>query len=108
VLGGVGVAGLLAGGALGIVAAIDHGSATNDCIAGGGGVVCDSSGYARTRDAQHLATGSTVALIAGGALTVAGVVLFLSDPGRRSPGTAWTLSPLVGEREGGVGLRGSW
>ena len=107
VVGGVGVAGLVAGGALGIVAAIDHNGASDDCIAAGSGVVCNGSGYSQSRDAVHAATASTVALAAGGALVVLAAVIYWTAPTKHAR-SGWTVAPIVGMREGGLGVEGSW
>jgi hypothetical protein len=107
-LGGIGIAGLLAGGSFGILALIEHGDASGECIAGGSGVVCTPRGYARTRDAEHFATASTVGLAAGGVLFAAALTIYLTAPSPRASASSWSLSPLVGQREAGLGLRGSF
>jgi hypothetical protein len=107
-VGGIGVAGLLAGAGFGIVALIEHGDASGECLAGGPGVVCTPRGYARTRDAEHFATASTVGFIAGGALFAAALTVYLTAPSPRASASSWSLSPLVSGHEAGLGLRGSF
>jgi hypothetical protein len=107
VVGGVGVAGLLAGGALGIVSAIDHGAATDHCVDVGSGTVCNASGYAQSRDAEHAATAADIALAAGGTLVVVAAILYFTAPTKRAA-SAWTAAPIVGARSGGVAVEGSF
>jgi serine/threonine-protein kinase len=107
VVGGVGLAGLVAGGALGIVAASDHASSEGNCVAAGSGVVCNKTGYSRAVDAEHMATGSTIALAAGGALVVVAAVLYWTSPPRRT-GASLQVAPVVGMRAAGLAIEGSW
>jgi hypothetical protein len=79
VLGGVGLAGLAAGGASGVVAAVENHAAAAHCRAN---VDCDAQGVSLGKTAKTAATVSTVALSAGGGLLVTGVVLYFTAPSR--------------------------
>ncbi len=99
----VGVAGLGVGTAFGVVAISDKSSAH-----------CDSSNACDAgplNDAKSAATVSTVGLIAGGALLAGGVALVLSAPKGDKPearAASLKLAPLVGARDGGLPLAGTW
>jgi tetratricopeptide (TPR) repeat protein len=77
VLGAAGMAGLVAGGVSGIVAAVENHAAASHCIQN---VYCDAEGVRLGAIAKTSATVSTAALIAGGAFAVAGVVVYLTAP----------------------------
>jgi hypothetical protein len=84
----------------------DNNDAKNGCKTD---TSCTPDGYQSTQSALHAATGSTVAFIAGGALTAAGLVLWLTAP---PAGSQWgghvAVAPLVGPGTGGVALNGGW
>ncbi len=106
VTGGIGVAGLIVGATFGLIAQSDNNDAKHDCPTNS---TCSMQGLASTTSALHAATASTVAFIAGGALTAAGIVLYLSAPtGASASGARVGLSPIVGAATGGVALRGGW
>jgi hypothetical protein len=101
VVGAFGLVGLGAGGVLGGLALDDKNKAR--CDASG---TCDP-GY--LGDARTLATGSTIAFIAGGALVATGAILILVAP--KSDGSTvgtLTAAPLLGTNVGGIDLRGSF
>ena len=77
VVGSVGVAGLVVGGIFGGLAASSYGTASNECP---GHTNCNSQAMNDRSSASSLATVSTVGVIAGGALLVAGVTVFLTAP----------------------------
>ncbi len=79
VLGGIGLAGLAAGGVAGIIAAVKNHAAAAHCF---DNTVCDADGASLGATAKSSATASTIALSAGGGLLVTGVVLFLTAPKR--------------------------
>ncbi len=106
VSGGIGVAGLIVGATFGLIAQSDNNDAKHDCPTNS---TCNPQGLASTTSALHAATASTVAFIAGGALTAAGLVLYLSAPtGAPGSGARLGLSPMVGAATGGVALEGGW
>jgi hypothetical protein len=106
VTGGVGVAGLIVGATFGLIAASDNKDAKNNCRTDSS---CNAQGFASNNSALHAATASTVAFVAGGVLTAAGLVLYLTAPSGspRSSGRL-VLSPLVGAAAGGLALHGGW
>lgn len=102
---GIGVAGLAVGGVFGALALSDNNDAKARCL----GTVCDSQGYTETADAKHAATASTIAFVAGGAITAAGLVLLITSPSDMRVETARLgIAPLVGAGTGGAMLQGRW
>ncbi len=108
ITGGVGVAGLALGTIFGIMAMGDK-----------NGAHCDASGACdpgKLSDANSAATISTVGFIAGGVLVAGGVALVLFGPSGNTAsaapasgaGTTLKLAPLVGARDAGLLLGGSW
>lgn len=91
-LGIVGIAGLGAGAAFGILAINKDNQADDVC----GETSCDpgSNGYDLSDTARTFATISTIGIAAGAALVVGGVVLYLTAPSSKS--TALLVSPTVG------------
>jgi hypothetical protein len=77
VMGAAGLAGLVAGGVSGAVAAMENHAAASHCVQS---VYCDAEGVHLGSIARTSATVSTAALIAGGAFAVAGVVVYLTSP----------------------------
>jgi hypothetical protein len=106
VTGAVALAGLVVGTTFGVIAGSDNNDAKTQCPTDS---TCTPQGVASTTSALHAATASTVAFVAGGALTAAGLVLYLTAPsdGARSSGRVG-LSPLVGAATGGLSLHGGW
>ncbi len=78
ILGGVGAAGLVAGGIFGVLAISKNNQAKDICS----GTTCpaDSDGESLTDSAQTFATVSTIGIIAGGALFATGGVLYFTAP----------------------------
>ncbi len=90
---GVGVGGLIGGGALGLMANASNDSAADQCSSAQPGV-CDEAGAALGNEAETQSTLSTVSFIAGGALASVGLVVVLTSPGDTEPPSASaTLSP---------------
>jgi hypothetical protein len=106
VTGAVGLAGLIVGTTFGLIARSDNNDAKSDCPTDS---TCSPSGVASTTSAQHAATASTIAFVAGGALTAAGLVLYLTAPSA-SPRSvdSLALSPIIGAAAGGLALHGGW
>lgn len=103
VVGGVGLAGMIAGGVFGAMAAGKKSDAQNPAFCTSDLARCNSAGKALVDDAKSAATLSTVALIAGGALAATGVVLIVSAPSAREPERATARSLRVG-----LGASGLW
>lgn len=109
IVGGVGLAGLAAGGVFGFLAMgakerqIDNCSSTTDCPN-------HDAASAAHNDAKTYGTVSTIAFIAGGAATATGIVLVLtSKSGNRSAAsTNLVLSPAVGMNGAGARISGTW
>ena len=114
VTGGFGLAGLVLGGAMGGVALAKKGVVDAHCNIGGIAEACDHDGKAAADQLGTFALASTVGFIAGGALTVASVVLFATEPAASKPTTS-AASPrlelgVAPARGAGASmlLRGSW
>jgi len=108
ITGGVGVAGVALGSIFGIMAMGDK-----------NGAHCDASGACdpgKLSDANSAATISTVGFIAGGVLLAGGAALVLFGPSGSAPasaapasgGATLKVAPLVGARDAGLLLGGSW
>lgn len=100
-IGIAGVIGLGAGTVFGLVAKSTYDRAFRECNGMANG--CDASGAADYKTATQQAGISTAAFIAGGALTAAGVILYVVTP---SSSGAVSVSPAVGAREAGLTLTG--
>jgi hypothetical protein len=105
VTGGVGIAGLIVGATFGFIAQSDNNDAKRNCTTD---TTCSPDGLASSNSALHAATASTVAFIAGGALTAAGLVLYFTAPTDATRSARIGLSPLVGSTAGGLTLHGGW
>jgi hypothetical protein len=110
IAGGVGVVGLGIGTAFGIAAISDKSSAH-----------CDASNACQSgplSSANSAATISTVGFVAGGVLLAGGLALVLFAPKASGPDTTGTapaktrealrITPLVGSRNAGLMVGGSW
>lgn len=93
-LGGVGVAGLVVGGVLGGLAASKW-SKSKDACADAKTCADHDTAVADHTSAEHLATGSTVAILTGGVLAVTGLVIYLMAPRQRSVGISPTTNGAV-------------
>jgi hypothetical protein len=107
---GVGVLGLVAGGALGGLAISKNNASKADC-----GIVhmdaCDNAGVSLRGTAGTLANASTGALIAGAAVAAGGVAVFLTSPSNAGPRTGLRrieVSPLASIGTAGAVLHGEW
>jgi hypothetical protein len=106
VLLGVGVVGLGVGTVFGLSAKSKYDGAFAD----GGGCdratkQCDGPGQASVDDARSKATLSTILFAAGGALTVAGAIIFITAPSSRA--RALQVSPTGYAGGGGLALSGT-
>jgi hypothetical protein len=105
VVGGVGVAGLVAGGIFGVIAMSKNNSANDGHCGGslGGPNQCDPTGAGLRSDAVNAGNISTVAFIAGGVLAAGGATLFLLAPSGHVQ-----AAPAVGTTGGGLVVRGDF
>jgi len=109
VAGGVGIAGIAVGGALGMMAFGQKTQQQSDC---GTPATCTHAGQSQAFNDRS--TGltdsaiSTVAFIAGGAMLVGGVVLFVTGPSPKQPVTGLLVAPSVGPGGGGLSLAGGF
>jgi hypothetical protein len=106
-IGGVGLLGLAAGGAIGLVAKGGYDDA--DCASG----VCPTpEAQSDAEDARQLANMGTIAAAAGGALLVVGATVFFLAPSDRSnaaaDSAALRVTPGVGRDSGGVWVSGGF
>lgn len=110
VVGGVGVAGLIAGGVFAGIASAKWSASKTECSSGGG---CPqySQAVSDHDSASTAATVSTVAVVVGGAAVVAAAVLWFTAPsGGESAAstTALCVVPGIGPGSGGVVLKGGF
>jgi hypothetical protein len=99
VVGGTGLAGLLAGAVLGIRAKATYDDALAHCP--GGHAPCDPVGVRMGKTANTEAAAATAAFIAGGALAAGGVAIYLTTPKGR-------LTFGVGVVPVGISARATW
>jgi hypothetical protein len=88
VIGGAGVAGLIAGGVLGGLAMDQKATLDHHCGAAIGQTdpgACDPAGIDAASRGKPLAIGAVIGLAAGGAALGTAVVLFVSEPKERAP-----------------------
>src|SRR5262249_44784281 len=106
VTGAVGLAGLVVGGALGGLAKSRWNTALSGCQGGDttkGSPTAIQDGSA----ASTLAAGSTAGIVIGGAAVVAGVVVLVTAPSRKTPASArWEIAPAVGPGGAAAFVRG--
>jgi hypothetical protein len=102
VAAGVGVVGLVTGGILWAAATSKNDDAVSQWQT-------DQSQARSTRsDAEGLATGANVCLIAGGVLAGVGVVTTLLTFGNDSPSKTVALAPALGPNFAGLTMKGIW
>jgi hypothetical protein len=101
VVGGVGVAGVVAGGVFGALSMSAHGSYEASCGSSIGAPAgrCNASGVTGESDAASKGTASTILFIGGGLATAAGLVLYLTAP-------SGVATPEVAVVPGGVVVAG--
>jgi hypothetical protein len=110
VVAGVGVLGLAAGGALGLVAKGSYGDARAQCSAAPRG--CPPSAVGDSNAAYGLATGATVVFVGGVVTAMAGGALLVFAPPSSSAATTTTTGARAGAAlavgPGSVGVSGRW
>ena len=99
VVGGVGLAGVAVGTVFGLQASSKNDDASTHCR----GNLCDAEGIRLDAQGRDDATISTIAFIAGGALAVGGVVLFLTAPSGSEKSSSTLQGASVGVRAGAGG-----
>jgi hypothetical protein len=116
-LAGAGVAGLVVGGVLGLVAKSTYDGALTHCPGGPNGPEgCGTAGHDASETAHGQALGSTVAFIAGGVLAAGGVTLFFTAPRQeRAAAASATRGPgrlrpsvFLPRSGAGLGVEGAW
>ena len=105
VVGGVGVAGLVVGSIFGMRAIGLNNDSNGDCDSNS---VCGPTGMRSRLDARWAGNVSTIAFVSGGVLVGAGATMFVLARPRSRPDAALRASPLVSDREIGIGLRGTF
>jgi hypothetical protein len=103
VAGGVGVAGLIAGGVLGALALSKNSAANSGHCGGalGGPNQCDAQGVSLRSDAVTFGNYSTISLIAGGVLAAGGATMWLL-----APSASVQIAPAVGTNGAGIAALG--
>ena len=107
VLSAVGIVGLGVGGYFGIDSILRHKDSDAHCA----GNLCDATGVSQRNDAQQAGTAATIALGAGGAVLLAGIITYVTAPSRHSdpsPAARSSAPPLVAVGPGSISLQGSW
>jgi tetratricopeptide (TPR) repeat protein len=108
VVGGVGVAGLGASVVLAVVAKGKNDDANAFC---NGAACSNAQGVSLAHDAGTFATASTVAFVAGAALAVGGVVVYLAAPSSSTSAAstgsyaAWGIAPVIVRAGGGLSMQ---
>jgi hypothetical protein len=108
VIGGVGIAGVAVGSVLGLMASSKWTSSKQECGTAGCSALDHAAATTDHDSALTLATGSTIAFIAGGAVLALGAVLFFTAPagGEGSTTEAVHVVPAVGPGTGGLLVKG--
>jgi hypothetical protein len=113
VSGGVGLAGLVLGGAMGGVAIARKSVVDAHCNVGGVAEACDHDGKKAADELTAFGLASTIGLAAGGALVVLSTALFVTEPAAPKPATSADARWIeVGVGPAGAGasviVRGTW
>ena len=114
VTGGLGLAGLALGGAMGGLSIGRKSVVDAHCNVGGIAEACDHQGKAAADQLDRYALASTLSLVAGGALTVVSVVLFATEPAAPKPIASASAPRLqvsvapAGAAGASVWLQGTW
>jgi hypothetical protein len=107
VVGAAGLVGLGIGGYFGARSIMDHHDSDAHCT----GNACDATGVAQRNDAQQTGMASTIALSAGGAALLVGIITYATAPsGHRDPLPSGQTGsrPTVAIGPGSVMLQGTW
>jgi hypothetical protein len=107
VLGSAGLASLVTGTVLGVMAKGKNNDALTHCSPYDS-TLCDPEGVTLTNQAWNLALGSTIALAAGGAALATGVVLYFVGRAQRRSAYALRVTPLLGPGTAALALQGGF
>jgi hypothetical protein len=108
-LGGVGVAAMVTGGVVGLVAKGRYSDARAQCTDAPS--VCPASAVDQSNSAYSLATGATVTFVMGAVATAAGAIIFFTAPTPRASTEAppsLAFAPFIAPGVAGLGARGAW
>lgn len=106
---GLGAAGLVGGGVLGIVAKANYESSRDGCRKQDDDTLCNADAIDQGEGAQTLATAASVTVSVGAALLVGGIVMIVTAPSSRSAsGSTVTLTARGGIGQGRLALEGTW
>jgi hypothetical protein len=111
VVGGLGLAGVVVGSVLGLMASSSNDESMGYCRTE---TFCSDEGIALRETAQDEATGSTVGFVAGGALLAAGLIMVLAAPSEAEAAAVaaraerWPLTPSAGPGDVGLGVATRW
>jgi hypothetical protein len=104
VIGAVGLGGIAAGSALGLMAKSAWSDATTACPTL---MACTAAAHDKSTQTLSLATGSTVAFVAGGAAVAAALVVWFTAPSR-SPTAQLRVVPVAGPGAAGAFVTGGF
>jgi len=104
VTGAIGIVGLGIGSYFGVHAISKNSDAESFCAAGK--TCTDERGVSLTNDAKHAAVAANIAITAGAAFVIAGLVLYLTSEPERS--ARLELHPLLSRDVAGLGLGGAF
>ena len=105
ILGGVGVAGIVVGAIFGSTAGSRYDASKAHCRTA---TLCTAEGLELVNQARGAATVSTIGIVAGGALFVGGLVVFLTAPSSAPRPPSARLVPLLGPGIAGGTVVGSF
>jgi hypothetical protein len=104
VVAGVGVAAVVVGGVVGLVAKGKYNDSLSNCETSNPNL-CSQPGLSQRDDARSAGDAASVLMIAGAAAVVAGAVVWFTAPSSRPASAAWVqVSPTLG----GLVARGAW
>jgi hypothetical protein len=104
VTGGVGIAGLVMGAVTGGLAIAKKGVVNANCGIPGDPTACDPTGKAAADSVTTLGVASTVGIVAGGALTLTGIVLLATEPKQSKPAASGRSIRAVVRPAGTAGM----
>lgn len=106
---GLGAAGLVGGGVLGIVAKANYESSRDGCRREDNESLCNANAIDKGEGARKMATAATVTAGVGAALLVGGIVMIVVAPSSHSAsGPKVTLTARGGPGQGRLALEGTW
>lgn len=103
IVGAIGIAGIATGAVLGFASKRARDDSSSHCA----GDVCDAVGVHRRDDARRFGDEATIAIGAGAALAVTGLVVFVASPSR-STSRGTRVAPMIGASGSGIVVRGAF